>query len=174
MKGSSRRHETFYCDRTNTAIRTTVDCSQPTTLAYNSTPIRYTNLPFAKRVSTDASFQMFILHRLLVTGRRPSRFSLEPFPPPPLEDDEKVVEESKPQKDQTRHSFPSPRAIRRILETRFRPTTTYPFERQVPACYDLVTWWELTIPAPKRTKKDVQHIICLCMCASPPRGGMLY
>lgn len=99
MKGSSRRHETFYCDRTNTAIRTTVDCSQPTTLAYNSTQIRYTNLPFAKRVSTDASFQMFILHRLLVTGRRPSRFSLEPFPPPPLEDDEKVVEESKPQKD---------------------------------------------------------------------------
>ncbi|XP_062707294.1 sodium/hydrogen exchanger 3 isoform X18 [Aedes albopictus] len=39
------------------------------------------------------------LSGLLVTGRRPSRFSLEPFPPPPLEDDEKVVEESKPQKD---------------------------------------------------------------------------
>lgn len=38
------------------------------------------------------------LSGLLVTGRRPSRFSLEPFPAPPLEDDEKV-EDSKPQKD---------------------------------------------------------------------------
>lgn len=38
---------------------------------------------------------MLELSGLLVTGRRPSRFGLEPFPAPPLEDDEKVEEPKK-------------------------------------------------------------------------------
>lgn len=38
---------------------------------------------------------MLELSGLLVTGRRPSRFGLEPFPAPPLEDDEKVEESKK-------------------------------------------------------------------------------
>lgn len=43
---------------------------------------------------------MLELSGLLVTGRRPSRFSLEPFPTPPLEADEKGIEPT-PQTDPT-------------------------------------------------------------------------
>lgn len=50
---------------------------------------------------------MLELSGLLVTGRRPSRFSLEPFPAPPLEADEKGVEPSASQPDPTNSSGPS-------------------------------------------------------------------
>lgn len=52
---------------------------------------------------------MLELSGLLVTGRRPSRFSLEPFPAPPLETDEKGVESSASQTDLTNPSGPSKR-----------------------------------------------------------------
>lgn len=44
---------------------------------------------------------MLELSGLLVTGRRPSRFALEPFPAPPLEADEKGVEPTTPPTDPT-------------------------------------------------------------------------
>lgn len=44
---------------------------------------------------------MLELSGLLVTGRRPSRFSLEPFPTPPLEADEKGIESVPPETDPT-------------------------------------------------------------------------
>lgn len=50
---------------------------------------------------------MLELSGLLVTGRRPSRFALEPFPAPPLEADEKGVEPSASQTDPTNSSGPS-------------------------------------------------------------------
>lgn len=95
----------------------TVDTGAGSSDAVNGDPlgVSRTAVPHANAFPVTASHRrnnrrgsMLELSGLLVTGRRPSRFSLEPFPAPPLEADEKGVEPSEPSTDPpTNSSGPS-------------------------------------------------------------------